>query len=95
MRRVPELRLPQLEAMATAGAFGCFGLERREALWAVGALSQSRPDRLEGVVTGARAPTLPGMTPVEESVADLWATGVSPRATRPGSCASAWPASAW
>jgi error-prone DNA polymerase len=78
VRRVPDLRLPQLEAMATAGAFGCFGLERREALWAVGALSQSRPDRLAGVVTGAHAPTLPGMTPVEESVADLWATGVSP-----------------
>jgi error-prone DNA polymerase len=78
VRRVPELRLPQLEAMATAGAFGCFGLERREALWAVGALSQSRADRLRGVVTGARSPTLPGMTPVEESVADLWATGVSP-----------------
>jgi error-prone DNA polymerase len=78
VRRVPELRLPQLEAMATAGAFGCFGQERREALWAVGALSQSRPDRLEGMVTGARSPTLPGMTPVEESVADLWATGVSP-----------------
>jgi error-prone DNA polymerase len=78
VRRVPALRLHQLEAMATAGAFGCFGLERREALWAVGALSQSRPDRLAGVVTGARSPTLPGMTPVEESVADLWATGVSP-----------------
>ena len=78
VRRVPALRLHQLEAMATAGAFGCFGLERREALWAVGALSQSRPDRLTGVVTGAHAPTLPGMTPVEESVADLWATGVSP-----------------
>jgi error-prone DNA polymerase len=78
VRRVPDLRLPQLEAMATAGAFGCFGLVRRGALWAVGALSQSRPDRLAGVVTGAHAPTLPGMTPVEESVADLWATGVSP-----------------
>ena len=37
VRRVPALRLHQLEAMATAGAFGCFGLERREALWAVGA----------------------------------------------------------
>ncbi len=78
VRRVPALRLPQLEAMATAGAFGCFGLERREALWAVGAVAQSRPDRLTGVVTGAHAPTLPGMTPVEESVADLWATGVAP-----------------
>ncbi|MET0913944.1 MAG: error-prone DNA polymerase, partial [Acidimicrobiales bacterium] len=78
VRRVPAVRLHQLEALATAGAFGCFGLERREALWAVGAVAQSRPDRLAGVVTGTHAPTLPGLTPVEESVADLWATGVSP-----------------
>jgi error-prone DNA polymerase len=79
VRRVPELTTTQLEAMATAGVFGeCFGLERREALWAAGAVSQSRPGRLPGIVTGERPPTLPGMTPVEESVADLWATGVSP-----------------
>ncbi len=79
VRRVPELTLAQLEALATAGAFGtCFGLERREALWAVGAVAQSRPGRLPGIVTGDRAPRLPGMTPVEEAVADLWATGVSP-----------------
>ncbi|MDQ1424316.1 MAG: error-prone polymerase, partial [Acidimicrobiaceae bacterium] len=78
VRRVPALRLNHLEAMATAGAFGCFGLERREALWAVGAVAQSRPGRLAGVVTGAGAPTLPGMEEVEEAVADLWATGVAP-----------------
>ncbi len=79
VRRVPALNLPQLEAMATAGGFGeCFGLERREALWAAGAVVQSRPDRLAGVVTGADAPRLPGMSSVEEAVADLWATGVSP-----------------
>jgi plasmid stability protein len=36
------------------------------------------PGRLPGIVTGERPPTLPGMTPVEESIADLWATGVSP-----------------
>jgi len=79
VRRVPELTLPNLEAMATAGAFGeCFGLERREALWAVGAAAQSRPGRIPGVVTGAVPPRLPGMTPIEESVADLWATGISP-----------------
>jgi error-prone DNA polymerase len=65
--------------MATAGAFGeCFGLGRREALWGVGAAVQSRPDRLAGLVTGAVAPSLPGMEPVEVAVADLWATGVSP-----------------
>jgi len=79
VRRVPDLDLAQLEAMATAGVFGqCFGLERREALWAVGAVAQSRPGRLAGVVTGASAPRLPGMSPPEEAVADLWATGVSP-----------------
>ncbi len=79
VRRVPALTLGQLEALATAGAFEeCFGLDRRTALWTVGATAQSRPGRLAGVVTGAVAPRLPGMTPVEEAVADLWATGVSP-----------------
>ncbi len=79
VRRVPALTLAHLEAMATADLFGeCFELERRQALWAVGAVAQSRPGRLPGIVTGERPPTLPGMTPLEESVADLWATGVAP-----------------
>jgi error-prone DNA polymerase len=79
VRRVPALTLGNLEAMSTAGVFDtCFGLDRRESLWAVGAAAQSRPGRLEGVVTGMDAPRLPGMTPVEVAVADLWATGVSP-----------------
>ena len=68
----------QVEALATAGAFGCFGLDRRAALWGAGAVSQSRSGRLAGVVTGADAPALPGMSEVEEAAADLWATGVSP-----------------
>jgi error-prone DNA polymerase len=79
VRRVPDLTLAQLEALATAGVFDdCFAMSRREALWTVGAVAQSRPGRLPGVVTGDRPPRLPGMTPVEEAVADLWATGVSP-----------------
>jgi error-prone DNA polymerase len=79
VRRVPDLTVANLEALATAGVFGeCFGLDRREALWAAGAVSQSRPGRLPGIVTGDRPPALPGMTPIEESVADLWATGVAP-----------------
>lgn len=79
VRRVPVLQLPQLEALATAGVFTeCFGLDRRAAIWTVGATVQSRPGRLPGIVTGEAAPRLPGMTPVEEAVADLWATGVSP-----------------
>jgi len=67
----------QVEALATAGAFGSLGLARREALWAAGAVAQARPERLPGVVVGADAPPLPGMSPVELGSADLWATGVS------------------
>jgi error-prone DNA polymerase len=79
VRKVPSLQLQQLEAMATAGMFeACFGLERREALWAVGAAVQSRSDRLQGIITGERSPRLPGMDQMETVVADLWATGVAP-----------------
>ena len=69
---------PAVEALATAGAFGSLGQERREALWAAGAASQARPDRLPGVVTGTEAPQLPGMADAEVAAADLWATGLSP-----------------
>jgi error-prone DNA polymerase len=67
----------QVEALATAGAFGSLGLERRAALWAAGAVAQARADRLPGVAVGAEAPRLPGMSPVELGAADLWATGLS------------------
>jgi error-prone DNA polymerase len=77
-RRVPALTLAHLEALATAGAFGCFDLDRRGALWGAGAVAQSKPDRLDGIVTGVDAPMLPGMSEREEAIADLWATGVSP-----------------
>jgi error-prone DNA polymerase len=74
-----------LECLATAGAFGCLGIDRREALWAAGALREARPRlhggveeaTLPGLVTGVEAPPLPGMDPVEETAADLWATGLS------------------
>ncbi|MGX6604266.1 error-prone DNA polymerase [Micromonosporaceae bacterium Da 78-11] len=67
-----------LEALATADAFAGFGLSRREALWAAGAASQDKPDRLPGTVTGTVAPMLPGMSEVDVLVADVWATGLSP-----------------
>jgi error-prone DNA polymerase len=47
-------------------------------LWAAGAAAQDRPDRLPGTVTGTAAPMLPGMSEVDELVADVWATGLSP-----------------
>jgi error-prone DNA polymerase len=72
-----EVPLPAMEALATAGAFRSLGHDRRSALWAVGATSQAKPDRLPGVVTGVHAPPLPGMSPPEETVADLWSTGIA------------------
>jgi error-prone DNA polymerase len=70
--------LPAVEALATAGAFDCFAVDRRAALWAAGATAQVAPDRLEGVVCGIEAPTLPGMSDRELAAADLWSTGLSP-----------------
>jgi error-prone DNA polymerase len=78
VRRVPGLSVKQLEALATAGVFGeAFDVSRRTALWNAGALAESSADRLVGTAT-LSTPHLPGMEPVEEAVADLWATGVSP-----------------
>ena len=76
VRRV-RLRTPQLEALATAGALGCMGVDRREGLWAAGALAQEGPDTLPGVAVGITAPQLPGMSEVELALADVWAPGVS------------------
>ncbi|GAA0525631.1 error-prone DNA polymerase [Saccharopolyspora subtropica] len=76
-RRV-RLTAPQMEALATAGAFGCFGLSRREALWNAAAAAGDRPDRLPGTTASAAAPPLPGMDGVDLAAADVWATGVSP-----------------
>ena len=79
VRRVPRLDVTRLEALATAGAFTeCFGSDRRGALWSAGAVIYSRPDRLAGITTGVDAPRLPGMAPMEETIADLWATGIAP-----------------
>ncbi len=72
------LSVPQAEALATAGALGCFGVTRREALWAAGAAAGERPDRLPGVGSSSHIPELPGMSAVELAAADVWSTGVSP-----------------
>ena len=68
----------QAEALATAGAFGCFGIDRRAALWAAGVVASVRAEHLPGTAVGLEAPALPGLTAAELTVADVWATGVSP-----------------
>ncbi|WP_214407860.1 error-prone DNA polymerase [Pseudonocardia lacus] len=76
-RRV-RLTVAQAEALATAGAFGCFGVDRRSALWAAGVVAAVRSDQIPGTAVGLDAPPLPGLTDAETTVADVWATGVSP-----------------
>ncbi|HZU56307.1 MAG TPA: error-prone DNA polymerase [Actinocrinis sp.] len=67
-----------LEALAAAGAFGCFDLTRREALWQVGCLAGTTDAHLPGTSGAEQTPELPAMTVVEQTFADLWATGTSP-----------------
>ena len=84
LRRRTGAGLRALEELALAGALDGLPdpvgrpLDRRRALWAAGALAQSAPDRLPGIVVGADAPGLPAMTAEEEALADLRATGISP-----------------
>ncbi|MGB9011288.1 MAG: hypothetical protein WCB95_00250, partial [Aeromicrobium sp.] len=65
-----------MESLATAGAFDAFGLTRRQALWNAG--YAERTDQLEGTEVQAPPPMLPGMSDVEITTADLWATRISP-----------------
>jgi error-prone DNA polymerase len=86
LARRADLTTAHLEALATGGALGCFGLERREALWAAGAAAAGtaavragvRHDRLPDTAVGLDAPALPGMSAVELTIADVWATGLTP-----------------
>ncbi len=77
LARRAELTVAQLEALAGAGATASLdGGDRRASLWAAGPLGRLGTS-LPGVVVGTDAPPLPAMAPAEETVADLWATGVS------------------
>ena len=70
------LTVAQTEALATAGAFDTFGLSRRQALWNAGYADSL--DTLPGTAVDAAPPELPGMSDVELTLADLWATKISP-----------------
>ncbi|WP_127793435.1 error-prone DNA polymerase [Agromyces sp. LHK192] len=76
-RRV-GLEASELEALAAAGAFASFGLDRRRALWLAGEAAQDRAEYLPGSIVVVQPPLLPLLTPTEQVVYDLWATGISP-----------------
>ncbi|KAA9153498.1 error-prone DNA polymerase [Microbacterium lushaniae] len=68
----------QLEALATAGAFECLGVTRREAIWSAGSAAQDRAEYLPESMVSVQPPLFPDPTSYEVLAADLWATGISP-----------------
>jgi error-prone DNA polymerase len=80
LSRRARLDARQLEALATAGVFDTAfagGLTRRQALWNAGWTESD--DQLEGIRVAGPAPMLPDMDDVEVTMADLWATGITPQ----------------
>jgi error-prone DNA polymerase len=75
--RAGALSVGQIEALATAGAFGSLGLDRRSALWSAGAFQGARPDQLP-VALGSDAPPLPELSEPERTSGELWSLGLSP-----------------
>ncbi|MET3805041.1 error-prone DNA polymerase [Nakamurella sp. UYEF19] len=86
LTRAVTLASSHAEALATSGALDSLtlngeeplGKDRRRALWAAGAAAGERAGTLPGTMVGLDAPTLPGMSEIELTVADIWATGISP-----------------
>ena len=77
-RRV-GLSADQVEALATSGAFDCFDLPRRDALWAAGAAATSRPGQLDLAAFDEKPPPgIPSMGEPEQLIADMWSTGITP-----------------
>jgi error-prone DNA polymerase len=67
----------QLEVLAAAGAFDCFGLGRREAMWNAGNAAQDRAEFLPGTIMAVQPPLFTMPSEVDELMSDLWATGIS------------------
>ncbi|HEY9309299.1 MAG TPA: error-prone DNA polymerase [Microbacterium sp.] len=67
----------QVEALATAGAFECLSLSRREAIWLAGSAAQDRPEFLPDSLIAVQPPLFTDPTSYERLAADLWATGIS------------------
>jgi len=78
-RCIPDLSRTHIEALATAGAFEkSFAEQRRSSLWKAGAHVAQHRHMLENITALQSVPELPYIQPIEEAIADLWATGISP-----------------
>ncbi|MET0862032.1 MAG: helix-hairpin-helix domain-containing protein, partial [Microbacterium sp.] len=67
----------QLEALATAGAFECLGITRREGIWLAGSAAQDRAEFLPDSLVSVQPPLFTDPTSYEKLASDLWATGIS------------------
>ncbi|MBK7978328.1 MAG: error-prone DNA polymerase [Deltaproteobacteria bacterium] len=76
LARRTGLGASELEALARAGALGCFGLTRRAALWQVAKVGRRGGPLLAELPVEGASP-LPEMSPVEETIADLASQGLT------------------
>jgi len=75
--RRTSITAAQVEALATAGAFECLGLSRREGIWLAGSAAQDRPEFLPDSLIAVQPPLFADPTSYERLAADLWATGIT------------------
>ncbi|MDT0180237.1 error-prone DNA polymerase [Microbacterium sp. ARD31] len=75
--RRTSITTAQVEALATAGAFECLGLTRREGIWLAGSAAQDRPEYLPDSMVSVQPPLFTDPSSYEVLAADLWATGIT------------------
>jgi error-prone DNA polymerase len=66
-----------IDALAYAGAFASFGLARRDAMWNAAAVERDPASLLAGVKPRDSDVPLASMTPIDETLADYAATGLT------------------
>ncbi|MFZ2063501.1 MAG: error-prone DNA polymerase [Candidatus Binatus sp.] len=67
----------EIDALAYAGAFASFGLARRDAMWNAAAVERDPASLLAGVKPRDGEAPLESMTPIDETLADYAATGLT------------------
>ena len=67
----------EIDALAYAGAFASFGLARRDAMWNAAAVERDPASLLAGVKPREGDAPLESMTPIDETLADYAATGLT------------------
>jgi len=75
-RSAPNKR--ELDALAYAGAFTAFGDTRRDAMWNAAAVEREPDSLLARARSRPSQSKLPAMAPLDETLADYAATGVTP-----------------